>query len=47
MGLTFLAAGTSVPDMLSAVIVAKQSKGDRNNMFIHINLSFCYAVLLS
>ena len=29
MGLTFLAAGTSVPDMLSAVIVAKQGKGDK------------------
>lgn len=29
MGLTFLAAGTSVPDMLSAVIVAKQGQGDQ------------------
>jgi len=29
MGLTFLAAGTSVPDMLSAVIVAKQGEGDK------------------
>ena len=29
MGLTFLAAGTSVPDMLSAVIVAKQGKADQ------------------
>jgi K+-dependent Na+/Ca+ exchanger-like protein len=29
MGLTFLAAGTSVPDMLSAVIVAKQGEGDQ------------------
>jgi len=28
MGLTFLAAGTSVPDMLSNVIVAKQGHGD-------------------
>jgi len=28
MGLTFLAAGTSVPDLLSSVIVAKQGKGD-------------------
>ena len=28
MGLTFLAAGTSVPDMLSSVVVAKQGKGD-------------------
>ncbi len=29
MGLTFLALGTSVPDMLSAIIVAKQGKGDK------------------
>merc|ERR1719153_721220 len=28
MGLTFLAAGTSVPDLLSSVIVAKQGFGD-------------------
>ena len=28
MGLTFLAAGTSVPDLLSSVVVAKQGKGD-------------------
>jgi len=28
MGLTFLAAGTSVPDLLSSVIVAKQGEGD-------------------
>jgi len=28
MGLTFLAAGTSVPDLLSSVIVAKQGRGD-------------------
>jgi len=28
MGLTFLAAGTSVPDLLSSVIVAKQGQGD-------------------
>jgi sodium/potassium/calcium exchanger 2 len=28
MGLTFLAAGTSVPDLLSSVIVAQQGKGD-------------------
>ena len=27
MGLTFLAAGTSVPDMLSALIVVQQGKG--------------------
>ena len=28
MGLTFLAAGTSVPDMLSSIVVAKDGKGD-------------------
>ena len=28
MGLTFLAAGTSVPDLLTSVIVARQGKGD-------------------
>lgn len=28
MGLTFLAAGTSVPDLLSSVIVAKRGQGD-------------------
>ena len=28
MGLTFLAAGTSVPDLLSSVIVARMGKGD-------------------
>merc|ERR1719163_713725 len=28
MGLTFIAAGTSVPDLLSSVIVAQQGKGD-------------------
>ena len=29
MGLTFLAAGTSIPDMLAAVIVAKKGYGDQ------------------
>merc|ERR1711975_129744 len=28
MGLTFLAAGTSVPDLLSSVVVAVKGKGD-------------------
>merc|ERR1711970_1503026 len=28
MALTFLAAGTSVPDLLSSVVVARQGKGD-------------------
>jgi len=28
MGLTFLAAGTSIPDLLSSVIVARQGAGD-------------------
>ena len=27
MGLTFLAAGTSVPDLITSVLVAKQGKG--------------------
>lgn len=29
MGLTFLAAGTSVPDLLSSLIVALQGRGDQ------------------
>ena len=29
MGLTFLAAGTSVPDMFGALVVAKQGHGDQ------------------
>lgn len=28
MGLTFLAAGTSVPDLITSVIVAKKGLGD-------------------
>merc|ERR1711907_651043 len=28
MGIVFLAAGTSVPDLISSVIVAKQGEGD-------------------
>ena len=28
MGLTFLAAGTSVPDLLTSVLVAREGKGD-------------------
>ncbi len=28
MGLTFLAAGTSVPDLITSVLVAKQGHGD-------------------
>merc|ERR1719461_2304312 len=28
MGVTFIAAGTSIPDLLSSVIVAKKGKGD-------------------
>ena len=30
MGLTFLAAGTSVPDLITSVLVAKQGKGDED-----------------
>ena len=29
MGITFLAAGTSVPDAMASVMVARQGKGDR------------------
>ena len=28
MGITFLAAGTSIPELLTSVIVAKQGEGD-------------------
>ena len=28
MGLTFLAAGTSIPDLITSVLVAKQGLGD-------------------
>ena len=28
MGLTFLAAGTSVPDLITSVIVARKGRGD-------------------
>ena len=28
MGLTFLAAGTSVPDLITSVLVAREGKGD-------------------
>ena len=28
MGLTLLAAGTSVPDLITSVLVAKEGKGD-------------------
>jgi len=55
MGLTFLAAGTSVPDLLSSVIVAKQGHGDMavsssigSNIFdVLVGLPvpwFCYAI---
>ena len=37
MGLTFLAAGTSVPDLITSVIVAKKGLGDMaGNMAGHI-----------
>merc|ERR1712204_150001 len=29
MGLTFIAAGTSVPDLLTSVIVARRGQGDK------------------
>ncbi|GMH58904.1 hypothetical protein TrRE_jg10442 [Triparma retinervis] len=55
MGLTFLAAGTSVPDLLSSVIVAKQGHGDMavsssigSNIFdVLVGLPFpwlCYSI---
>mmetsp|Transcript_9459 Transcript_9459/g.19219 ORF Transcript_9459/g.19219 Transcript_9459/m.19219 type:complete len:644 (-) Transcript_9459:95-2026(-) len=58
MGLTFLAAGTSVPDLLSSVIVAKQGHGDMavsssigSNIFdVLVGLPFpwlCYSVYYS
>jgi K+-dependent Na+/Ca+ exchanger-like protein len=55
MGLTFLAAGTSVPDMLSAVIVAKQGEGDQavsssigSNVFdICIGLAFPWLLFIA
>ena len=57
MGLTFLAAGTSVPDLLSSVVVAKQGKGDMavsssigSNIFdVCVGLPvpwLCYTVIL-
>ena len=57
MGLTFLAAGTSVPDLLSSVAVAKQGKGDMavsssigSNIFdVCVGLPvpwLCYTVIL-
>ena len=46
MGLTFLAAGTSVPDLLTSVIVARQGKGDMavsssigSNIFVSLILT--------
>ena len=58
MGLTFLAAGTSVPDLLSSVIVAKQGHGDMavsssigSNIFdVLVGLPFpwlCYSIYYS
>ena len=32
MGLTFLAAGTSVPDLITSVLVAKQGKGKERKL---------------
>ena len=32
MGLTFLAAGTSVPDLITSVLVAKQGKGTERKL---------------
>ena len=38
MGLTVLAAGTSVPDLLTSVIVARQGKGD---MAVSSSIGLC------
>ena len=51
MGLTFLAAGTSVPDLITSVIVAKKGLGDMavsssiGKQFIHKLLSIEYLIL--
>ena len=51
MGLTFLAAGTSVPDLITSVIVAKKGLGDMavsssiGEQFIHKLLSIEYLIL--
>lgn len=37
MGITFLAAGTSVPEAVSSVIVAKQGKNN-NNHITHVQI---------
>ena len=39
MGLTFLAAGTSVPDLITSVIVAKKGFGD---MAVSSSIGFFY-----
>lgn len=55
MGLTFLAAGTSVPDMLSAVIVARKGEADKavsssigSNVFdVCIGLAFPWLLFIA
>lgn len=45
MGITFLAAGTSVPEAVSSVIVAKQGK-KKNKYIITIMISYSFLLLL-
>lgn len=45
MGITFLAAGTSVPEAVSSVIVAKQGK-KKNKYIIIIMISYSLLLLL-
>jgi sodium/potassium/calcium exchanger 2 len=55
MGLTFVAMGTSVPDMLSAIIVAKQGEADKavsssigSNVFdITVGLAFPWLLFIA
>lgn len=57
IGLTVLAIGTSIPDLLSSVIVAKQGRGDMaisnsigSNIFdilIGLGLPWCFSILLT
>ena len=53
MGLTFLAAGTSIPDLITSVIVARKGLGDMavsssvgSNIFdITVGLVFLYSAI--
>lgn len=45
MGITFLAAGTSVPEAVSSVIVAKQGK-KKNKYILIIMISYSFLLLV-